>query len=71
MGYEIKPAQPEMGKGVLYSLDKDGTMRAQLQPVDISNGTVWSLDNTIMYYIDSIPKKLYAFDYDISTGGIS
>ena len=39
--------------------------------VTISNGLEWSLDNTMMYYIDSKPYKVYSFKYDASTGQIS
>lgn len=31
----------------------------------------WSIDRKKMYYIDSIPKKVYAFDYNEATGAIS
>ena len=31
----------------------------------------WSPDFTKMYYIDTIPRKIYSFDYDESTGTIT
>jgi sugar lactone lactonase YvrE len=38
--------------------------------VTISNGLVWSLDHSTMYYIDSPAQTVTAFDYDIETGDI-
>ena len=39
--------------------------------VSISNGMGWSLDNSTMYYIDSLPRKVYSFDFDLASGMIS
>lgn len=69
MGHEVVPADSEADKGVLYTLDK-GSICEKFKPVTISNGLAWNADDTIMYYIDSIPRHVYAFDYDKATGGI-
>nr|XP_049693487.1 regucalcin-like [Helicoverpa armigera] len=59
-------------EGALYSIiAPDFTPRVQLKPVSISNGLVWSLNNTIMYYIDSLSRKIEAFDFDLVKGRIS
>jgi len=70
MGYESTPGQPEIGKGSLFLLNK-GQLSTKVSPVSISNGLAWSHDKTIMYYIDSIPRVVYAYDYDNATGDIT
>ena len=59
------------GAGSLYCVDLDGSIRKQKEGISLSNGLAWSSDNKTMYFIDSIPRKVYAFDYDINTGNIS
>lgn len=59
------------GAGTLYCVDLDGTVTKKKEGVTISNGLAWSSDNKTMYYIDSIPRKVYAYDYDLRTGNIS
>ena len=71
MGHEIEPAKPERQQGTLYSFGKGNKVRRHVENVDISNGLAWNEDNTIMYYIDSFPRKVYAFDFDIKEGSIS
>lgn len=39
--------------------------------VTTSNGIVWSLDNTKMYYIDTPTQKVMQWDYDNETGEIT
>ncbi|CAH1775552.1 unnamed protein product [Owenia fusiformis] len=71
MGNEIKPAvvAPELGS--LYRLDTNKVLTEQVEKVTISNGLAWTDDKKTMYYIDSIPKQIYAFDYDNDSGDIS
>lgn len=72
MGFQV-PGQiiPERHMGHLYSLASDGQLKCHVDGIDISNGMAWSSDNTVFYYIDSIPCKVYAFDFDISAGTVS
>lgn len=71
MGYESEPANPERERGSLFRLDVDGSLHACVNKINISNGLAWTADNKTMYYIDSLPRKVYGFDYDIETGNIS
>ena len=57
--------------GSLYRLDTDLSVHKIFGNVAISNGIVWSLDHTTMYYIDTLRKNVRAFDYDNDTGDIS
>jgi sugar lactone lactonase YvrE len=61
----------EKGAGGLYCLDTDLSVTKKLDEVSISNGIVWNIGNTKMYYIDSPTKKVWGFDYDLDTGNIS
>lgn len=57
--------------GSLYCLDTDGTVSQKEKDVTISNGIVWTADHKTMYYVDSPPRVIYAFDYDKASGNIS
>lgn len=57
--------------GSLYRLDPDGQVHTVLTGVSTSNGIDWSLDNRIMYYIDTPTGLVEQFDFDEATGGLS
>jgi sugar lactone lactonase YvrE len=58
-------------QGSLYRLDPDLSVHKMLSNIGISNGIVWSLDQRMMYYIDSTAHTVRAFDYNNATGDIS
>ena len=58
-------------QGSLYRLDTDLSVHKIFGDVAISNGIIWSLDHTTMYYIDTLRKSVRAFDYADETGDIS
>ncbi|XP_046575370.1 regucalcin-like [Haliotis rubra] len=58
-------------KASLYSLDADRSVRKHISNISLSNGMDWSADNSVMYYIDSVPGQVWAFDFDITAGTIS
>lgn len=58
------------GCGTLYCMETDLTITSKVSPVTISNGLVWSSDDSKMYYIDTPTQKVVAYEYDINTGNI-
>jgi sugar lactone lactonase YvrE len=59
------------GAGALYRLDPDGAVSTILPNVTCSNGTDWSLDGQIMYYVDSMTHRIDCFDFDSISGAIA
>ncbi|NQX70299.1 SMP-30/gluconolactonase/LRE family protein [Paenibacillus alba] len=57
--------------GALYVLDNEASCRKVVDNVGVSNGIAWSLDETEMYYVDSLKKLVYAFAFDAVKGEIS
>ncbi|GHG91537.1 SMP-30/gluconolactonase/LRE family protein [Streptomyces lanatus] len=57
------------GGGTLSRLTGDGSVDVVLDDVAVSNGTGWSPDGGLMYYIDSPTRRVDVFDY--SEGGVS
>ncbi len=55
----------------LHRVDPDGSARRVVDGVKVSNGIGWNIDNTVMYYIDTLTFRVDQFDYDIATGEIS
>lgn len=63
--------QGEGADGSLYCLDTGLKVRRVFDGVSIFNGIAWSNDGKTMYYINTPVNIVWAFDYDIETGGIS
>jgi sugar lactone lactonase YvrE len=61
----------EENAGNLYRLHPDGRTTRCFEGVTISNGLAWNTAENRMYYIDTIPRKVYVFDYDKATGNVS
>lgn len=57
--------------GTLYSLDASGALTVLDSAINISNGPCWSPDNKTLYFADSLPYEIYAYDYDIDTGAVA
>ena len=57
--------------GSLYRLDTDGSLTELDTNIAISNGPCWSPDNKTLYFSDSLPYTIYAYDYDIETGRVA
>ncbi|KAH9642717.1 hypothetical protein HF086_002987 [Spodoptera exigua] len=60
-------------KATFYSVEQESFKhpRIHLRPVSISNGIVWSLNNTVLYYIDSSTQRIDAFDFDVQGGHLN
>lgn len=71
MGFETIPGIVDGGEGSLYSFSTDHKVTKHLSNIDISNGMDWTDDNSVMYYIDSVPRKVFAFDFNINEGTIN
>jgi L-arabinonolactonase len=56
--------------GALFRYDADGTVHRCDEGFKLSNGMGWSPDNRTMYFIDSAPREIYAYDFDLASGGI-
>lgn len=66
MAYENQSTQ-----GSLYRLDADLSVHKMLGDIGISNGIIWTQDQSTMYYADTVANTVRAFDYDVATGDIS
>jgi len=57
--------------GSLYVLEKGGRLTKKLTGIICSNGLAWNADDTVLYYIDSGERKVFAFDYRAEDGAIA
>jgi sugar lactone lactonase YvrE len=67
-GEEEKEEQPLSG---LWRLDPDLSVHELEMGIICNNGPCWSPDDKVFYHADSFMQEIYAYDYDIETGGIS
>jgi sugar lactone lactonase YvrE len=58
----------EPGAGALYRFLPGGGITAALRGATISNGLDWSLDATLLYYVDSTTQRVDAIDFDLDRG---
>lgn len=54
----------------LYRLDADLSLHCMETGTTVSNGIGWSPDDKTMYFTDSRPRLIYAYDFDAATGEI-
>lgn len=54
----------------LYRFDPDGSLHTMETGLTISNGLGWSPDGATFYLTDSAPHKIYAYDFEATTGTI-
>jgi len=58
------------GTGALYFIDKDLRVQKKINNTSVSNGIVWSLNNSRLYYIDSPTQVVQSFIFEEKTGEI-
>jgi len=61
----------EEGIGSLYGLDTDHKLKELDSGFTISNGLAWTKDHKTLFFTDSTPRKIYAYDYDAASFTIS
>lgn len=71
MGKEKQPAVPDPEVGHFYMLDKEQKLHTMKDKVNISNGLTWTVDNRTLFYTHSLPRKVFAYDFDLPSGNIS
>jgi L-arabinonolactonase len=62
---------PREASASIYRLDPDLSCHRMDTGFTVSNGTAFSPDNRTMYYADTPSLNIYAYDFDIETGGIA
>ncbi|KAL5342832.1 hypothetical protein BJX70DRAFT_355861 [Aspergillus crustosus] len=60
-----------VNEGVLFRLDPDLKLNRMVEQLTIPNGIGWNITNDTMYLTDSPTGKIFAFDFNESTGEIS
>ncbi|CAG0882755.1 unnamed protein product [Darwinula stevensoni] len=72
MGSETSPGVFAQEQGALYLLSPTtGKAEKKVEGVTLSNGLCWSQDSSHFFYIDSVLRKVDAFDYDPLTVSLS
>lgn len=61
----------EANAGSVYCLDSTLKCEHKFGDVTISNGLVWSLEQTQMFYIDTPTQEVLSFDFDRITGELT
>lgn len=56
--------------GALYRFDPDGRCHKMEDGLACANGLGWSPDDRTMYLTDTIPREIYAYDFDPASGAI-
>lgn len=57
-------------KGALYCIHHDLTVEKKIGKLTIPNGIVWSLDQSLMYFVDSTAQNIDCYLFDAATGDI-
>lgn len=70
MATETSPGVLPAERGGLFSFNGTNVSK-QASKVTLSNGLTWSLDQKLMFFIDSVKRHVYVFDFDNSNGTIS
>jgi len=55
-------------RGALFRLEPAGRAVAVIENVSLSNGVGWSVDGSLVYYVDSPTRRVDVFDFDPDSG---
>lgn len=58
------------GGGALFQVERTGLVRSVAKGFDVCNGLGWSPDAKSFYLIDTVPRLLYRYNYDVATGAL-
>lgn len=56
------------GQECLWSIDAERTLRPVVEGITVSNGIGFAPDGATMYYVETRPGMVLAFDYDVASG---
>jgi sugar lactone lactonase YvrE len=56
--------------GQLVRVDNDGRASILDDGFHLANGLAFSRDERILYFADSVARRIYAYDFDIESGGV-
>ena len=56
--------------GSLYRLDPDYSVHRMASGFICSNGLGWSPDDRIMYFVDSMTRTLWSYEFDLRSGAL-
>lgn len=57
--------------GGLYRILRDGTVEVKETGISVANGLGWSPDQRTLYFVDTVPGVVYAYDTSPGTGTLS
>ncbi len=57
--------------GGLYRIAADGQVLRKDGDITVANGLDWSPDQKTFYFVDTIPGRIYAYDFEPGTGALS
>ncbi len=67
-GSQFYDADRAYEPGKLISIDTNGCAIVLDEGFDLSNGLGFSPDGRTLYFTDSVARRIYAYDYDVTTG---
>ena len=59
----LTETRPEFANGHFHLVDD--------RSIYLSNGITWSLDDRLLYFVDSVPRTISFYDYNVVTGEAS
>lgn len=62
------PASAGRFEGMLHVVDADGAFRTVQREIGVANGLAFAPDGRVMYFADTLRDKVWAYDYEVSTG---